>query len=127
MRAQSLRGDDPPGPQKQPRVRARGGAFGTLEQMMSESKPESPAASTLSDPLAARLLAVQRALAALSTESGGADPETRVRLNNRFMAICTALKMPGASRIRCIRRLNELLAEAEQLRAGNSTSRHKDV
>ena len=94
---------------------------------MSESKPESPAASTRSDPLAARLLAAQRALAALSTESAGADPETRVRLNNRFMAICTALKMPGASRIRCIRRLNELLADAEQARAGNSTSRHKDV
>jgi hypothetical protein len=103
------------------------GNFGTLEQMMSESEPESPAASAPGDPLAAKLLAVQRALAALGTESEGADPEARVRLNNRFMAICTALKMPGASGIRCIRRLNELLAEAEQVRAGNSTSRHKDV
>ena len=95
--------------------------------MMGESEPESRASTAPGDPLAARLLVVQRALAALSSESEGADPETRVRLNNRFMAICTALKMPGASRIRCIRRLNELLAEAEQVRAGNSASRHKDV
>jgi hypothetical protein len=97
--------------------------------MMTESEPGSaPRASAApGDPLAARLLAVQRALAALSVESEGADPEARVRLNNRFMAVCTALKMPGASRIRCIRRLNELLAEAEQVRTGNSTSRHKEV
>jgi hypothetical protein len=88
--------------------------------MMSESEPDSPAAP--GDPLAARLLAAQRALAALS-----ADCEARPRLNSRFMAICTALKMPGASRIRCIRRLNELVAEAEQVRAENTASRHKDV
>jgi hypothetical protein len=97
-------------------------AFGTLEEMMSESEPDNPAAPAPGDPLAARLLAVQQALAALSPDS-----EVRVRLNSRFMAICTALKMPGASRIRCIRRLNELMAEAEQVRASNSTSRHNDV
>jgi hypothetical protein len=111
-------------------------SFGTLEEMMmSESEPGTSSSRvgtaggsggssspTSSDPLAARLLAVQRALTALS-----ADSEVLARLNSRFMAICTALKMPGASRIRCIRRLNELMAEAEQVRAGNSTSRHKDV
>lgn len=102
---------------------------------MSESGPDHPAASAggfgessprastaPGDPLAARLLAAQQAIAALSPDS-----EARVRLNSRFMAICTALKMPGASRIRCIRRLNELMAEAEQVRASNNTSRYNDV
>jgi hypothetical protein len=95
--------------------------------MMSESEPEgatAPAGSAAGDPLAARLLAVQRALAALSVD---ADSEARLRLNHRFAAICAALKMPGASRVRCIRRLNQLMAEAEQVRAGNTTSPHKDV
>jgi len=104
--------------------------------MMSESEPDNSALGTGSraaaqdapaaaDPLAARLLAVQRALSALAAL--GADSEARLRLNNRFMAICTALKMPGASRIHCIRRLNELMAEAEQVRADNRPSPHKEV
>jgi hypothetical protein len=104
--------------------------------MMSESEADkrvlgtgsgAPAwdASDDADPLAARLLAVQRALAALTAL--GADSEARLRLNNRFMAICTALKMPDASRIRCIRRLNELLAEAEQVQVDNYPSPHKEV
>ena len=101
--------------------------------MTLESEPEKPApgpepaaaAARAADPLAARLLAVQNALAALAAL--GADAEARLRLNNRFMAICTALKMPGASRIRCISRLNELMAEAEQVRAGSHRSPHKEV
>jgi hypothetical protein len=104
--------------------------------MMSESDPGKPALGTepaapgrapsdAADPLAARLLAVQGALAGLA--AAGADAEARLRLNNRFMAICTALKMPGASRIRCISRLNELMAEAEQVRADNRDSPGKDV
>jgi hypothetical protein len=104
--------------------------------MMSESEPDNPAlgpgsgaaapaAPAAGDPLAARLLAVQRALAALSADPAGA--EVRLRLNHRFTAICAALKMPGASRIRSIRRLNELMAETEQVRAGNTPSSHRDV
>ncbi len=103
---------------------------------MSESDPDKPAlgpeaaadgraASDDADPLAARLLAVQGALSALAAL--GADAEACLRLNNRFMAICTALKMPGASRIRCISRLNELMAEAEQVRADNYRSPRKEV
>jgi hypothetical protein len=92
---------------------------------MSESGPDNPAASAAGEPLAARLLAVQRALAGLAAL--GADAEARLRLNNRFAAICTALKMPGASRIRCIRRLDELMAEAEQVRAGSCPSPRNEV
>jgi hypothetical protein len=110
-------------------------AFGTLEHMMTETEPDYPALGTepgagspaapAVDPLAARLLAVQRALSALAVL--GADSEAYLRLNQRFMAICTALKMPGASRIRCIRRLNELMAEAEQVRASNRPAPRKEV
>lgn len=85
---------------------------------MSESEPDKPAG----DPLAARLLAVQKALAAL-----GADSPDRIRLNHRFVAICTALKMPGASRIRCIRRLNALMADADRVRAGSHASPRNEV
>jgi hypothetical protein len=92
---------------------------------MSESGPDNPAASAAGDPLAARLLAVQRALAGLAALD--ADAEVRLRLNNHFAAICTALKMPGASRIRCIRRLNALMAEAEQVRAGSCPSPRNEV
>jgi hypothetical protein len=103
---------------------------------MSESEPDYPALGTepgdgslaapvAADLLAARLLAVQRALSALAAL--GADSEEYLRLNHRFMAICTASKMPGASRIRCIRRLNELMAEAEQVRAASRPSSYKEV
>lgn len=60
------------------------------------------------DVLAEKLLAVQRLLAALN-----ADSEVRIRLNLRFMAICTSLKTPGASRARGLRRLDRLMADAE--------------
>jgi len=61
------------------------------------------------DALAERLLAVQRVLTTLS-----ADSEARIRLNLRFMAICTSLKTPGASRTRGLRRLDQLMADAER-------------
>jgi len=60
------------------------------------------------DVLAEKLLAVQRLLAALN-----ADSEVRIQLNLRFMAICTSLKMPGASTARGLRRLDRLRADAE--------------
>ncbi len=66
------------------------------------------------DALAARLLAAHRALAALGTES-----DARIRLHLRFMAICTSLKMPGANRARGAQRLDRLMADAEQARAGS--------
>jgi hypothetical protein len=60
------------------------------------------------DVLAEKLLAVQRLLATLN-----ADSDVRIRLNLRFMAICTSLKTPGASRVRGLRRLDRLMADAE--------------
>jgi hypothetical protein len=66
------------------------------------------------DLLAEKLLAVQRVLATFE-----ADSETRIRLNLRFMAICTSMKMPGANTARGIRRLDRLMAEAELARRGN--------
>ena len=67
------------------------------------------------DALAARLLAAQRALCALNV-----DPEVRIRLHLRLMAICTSLKMPAASRIRGAQRLEQLMADAERARGGDS-------
>lgn len=66
------------------------------------------------DPLAARLLAAHRTLAAIG------DPDKRLRLHLRLMSICTALKMPGANRSRCARRLDRLIADAERAARGNS-------
>lgn len=66
------------------------------------------------DVLAEKLLAVQRLLATLN-----ADSDARIRLNLRFMAICSSLKTPGASRTRGLRRLNRLMAEAERARGGD--------
>ncbi len=65
------------------------------------------------DALAARLLAVQRVLSGLNV-----DPDVRMRLHLRFMAICTSLKMPTADRIRGSRRLDRLMADAERARGG---------
>jgi hypothetical protein len=67
------------------------------------------------DALAARLLAAQRVLCALNV-----DPEVRTRLHLRFMAICTSLKMPAANRIRGAQRLEQLMADAERARGGDS-------
>ena len=67
------------------------------------------------DVLAEKLLAVQRLLAALN-----ADSEVRIRLNLRYMAICTSLKTPGANRIRGLRRLDKLMADAELAQGGEA-------
>jgi hypothetical protein len=83
--------------------------FGTLVKM---SEPESEGTdlavdATVSDALAARLLAAQRLLATLDAES-----EARARLNLRYAAICTSIKMPGANPARGLQRLDRLIAEA---------------
>lgn len=61
------------------------------------------------DALAGRLLAAQRLIAALTF-----NPEERIRLQLRFIAICTALKLPGASKARGARRLDRLMADARR-------------
>jgi hypothetical protein len=85
---------------------------------MTESEPARPelgarpsderVAQPSDDELAAKLLAVQRALRRLN-----ADPETRMKLHLRFMAICTSLKMPTADRLKGAKRLDRLMADAE--------------
>jgi hypothetical protein len=66
------------------------------------------------DELAARLLNAHRLLAGLRV-----SPEARVRLNLRLVGICTSLKVPGSSQAACARRLDELMAEAEQAQANS--------
>ncbi|HWF80891.1 MAG TPA: hypothetical protein VN695_09915 [Streptosporangiaceae bacterium] len=73
--------------------------------------PDSDDSDVSGDVLAEKLLAVQRFLAALN-----ADSEVRIRLNLRFMAICTSLKTPGSSRARGLRRLDRLITDAELAR-----------
>ncbi len=68
-----------------------------------------PADVISGDELAARLLAVQQAIAMLDADSG-----VRKRLNLRFMSICTSLKLPGASADRGLRRLDQLMTDAER-------------
>jgi hypothetical protein len=92
---------------------------------MSESEPAGPepgtrataeaAARAEGDPLAARLLAVQRTLCGLK-----ADPDVRLRLHLRFVAICTSLKMPAANRLRGAQRLDRLMADAERAGGGET-------
>jgi hypothetical protein len=75
------------------------------------SEPDARAGDE-SDELAARLLSAHRLLAGLRVAA-----EERIRLNLRFVAICTSLKMPGSSRDSCALRLDQLMAEAEQAEA----------
>jgi hypothetical protein len=93
------------------------GAFGRVDRMTGSEPDEARlrADAADGDALAARLLAAQRVLVALNVDS-----EVRSRLQLRFMAICTSLKMPGASRSRGARRLDLLMADAE--RAGRNAS-----
>ena len=79
----------------------------------SESAQSALGAQADGDALAARLLAVQRTLCGLDV-----DPEARMRLHLRFMAICTSLKMPGASQVRGAERLDRLMADAERAHGG---------
>lgn len=57
--------------------------------------------------MAARLRDVHRMLAEIDI-----DPDARIRLHLRFMAICASLKIPGASADRCARRLDRLVGDA---------------
>jgi len=103
-----------------PSVLAPAAPFGRVGSM-SESESAGPEPGTRAsaeaaeraevDPLAARLLAVQRALCGLNV-----DPDVRMRLHLRFMAICTSLKMPAANRPRGAQRLDRLMADAERAR-----------
>lgn len=61
------------------------------------------------DALAVRLRVAHKMLASLAME-----PEAKIRLQVRFVAICTALKLPGASKARGARRLDRLIAAAER-------------
>jgi hypothetical protein len=70
---------------------------------------------TSEDVLANKLLAVQRVLATLNAGS-----DAQIRLNLRFMAICTSLKMPDANAVRGINRLDRLMADAKLLQGGQS-------
>jgi hypothetical protein len=80
---------------------------------MTETEPAQPGSSqqtgapAASDPLAATLLAAQRFLSRLDV-----DPDVRIRLHLRYMAICTSLKMPAANRARGAERLERLIADA---------------
>jgi hypothetical protein len=87
---------------------------------MTKSEPYDalPGTEAASDPLAGRLLAAQRAIAAL-----GVNSDARMRLHSRLMAICAALKVPGADRARGARRLDRLIADADQACRGKAGSR----
>jgi len=108
-----------------PSVLGATAAFGRVESMSeSESARSEPGAEAESgarevhaggDPLAARLLAVQRVLRGLNV-----DPDLRMRLHLRFMAICTSLKMPSANRLKGAERLDRLMADAERARGGET-------
>jgi hypothetical protein len=84
--------------------------------VVSESEPGKvlPGGEGVSnDVLAARLLAAHRVLAALN-----ADSDVQIRLHLRLMAICTSLKMPGASMAKGVERLDRLMADAHEARGG---------
>ncbi len=95
--------------------------FATVESM-TESEPEQsagqppaqpaaepgPGVHAAGDTLAARLLAAQRLLCALDSGS-----DVRLRLQLRYAAICTSLKLPSADRARGEERLDRLIADAE--------------
>lgn len=83
--------------------------FGTVESM-TESEPAQPGlgAQAAGDTLAARLLAAQRLLC-----TPDLDSDVRLRLQLRYAAICTSLKLPSADRFRGAERLDRLIADAE--------------
>ncbi len=91
---------------------------------MTESewaRPE-PGAGATADPLATRLLAAQRAIC-----TPDMDPDIRLKLQLRFAAICTSLKLPAVDRARGAERLEGLIADAERARRDDSgTQAHSD-
>jgi len=88
---------------------------------MTETDPTRPGPSlqagalAAADPLAAALLVAQRLLSRLDVES-----DVRLRLQLRYMAICTALKMPAANRARGAERLGRLIGEIKAACAGHA-------
>lgn len=85
---------------------------------MTETEPTRPGPSleadtpAAGDPLAATLLAAQRLLSRLDV-----DPDVKIRLHLRYLAICTSLKMPAVNRARGAERLERLIADARAARA----------
>ena len=79
-------------------------------EVMTRSEPAQPgpAAQAAGDALAERLRAVQRLLCTLDM-----NPDVRLRLQLRYAAICTSLKLPSADRDRGAERLDRLIADAE--------------
>jgi len=93
--------------------------FGRVDAMTeSESALPVPGKQPAADALAAKLLAVQRLLSALDVE-----PDVRLRLHLRYMAICTSLKLPAANRTLGALRLDQLMADAERARDSDRQGR----
>jgi hypothetical protein len=70
----------------------------------TDSAPESPALG--GEAMARRLLIAQRLL-----DSASLPGDDRMRLQRRLVAICDAMKAPGADAVRGGRRLDRLLSE----------------
>jgi hypothetical protein len=103
-------------PDAVPAVRSRFGTVGSMKE--SEAAQREPGAQAAGDALAASLLAAQRLLCALETGQSAGD--VRLRLQLRYAAICTSLKLPAADRSRAAERLDRLIADAELARRGES-------
>jgi hypothetical protein len=86
---------------------------------MTESEPSEPepGARPGGDTLAARLLVAQRLLCSLEMEG-----DVRLRLQLRYAAICTSLKLPTVDRDRLTRRLDRLIADIERERGHDSAA-----
>ena len=84
----------------------------------SESVKPGPGKRPAADALAAKLLTVQRLLSSLDVE-----PDVRVRLHLRYMAICSSLKLPAANRTLGALRLDQLTADAERAKDDNRQGR----
>ena len=97
-------------------VRARGELLARFDiHQEPGSGPPEPAGQTDIQPdsgdrggetMAGRLLMAQRLLGSASLSA-----EARMRLQRRLVAICDAMKAPGADALRCARRLDLLLTE----------------
>jgi hypothetical protein len=87
----------------------RVGAMTESESALPVPGKRVPGKQPAADALAAKLLAVQRLLSALDVE-----PDVRLRLHLRYMAICTSLKLPAANRTLGALRLDQLMADAER-------------
>jgi hypothetical protein len=97
-------------------VRARGELLARFDiHRQAGPRPQEPAGQTDiesdsgdrgGEAIAGRLLMAQRLLGSASLSA-----EVRMRLQRRLVAICDAMKAPGADSLRCARRLDLLLTE----------------